>query len=182
MESKIIIPNEITKRIIKEELPKCIGDLDIFIVNGFYLDSIPEDKKKFPMVIVETTQYQNNNSDYTYYETESTSSGTEKMFRITSKVQRLVTRIRVFSNNIFNHDPQMIAKKIHMHFAYPYSKKLKGDMQIIGVGSLLEISSGISYDDVKGYTVSIEYDMMEHFVEEVEFAEKTEVTVTIEGL
>ncbi|MGL5712967.1 MAG: hypothetical protein ACRCX2_08105 [Paraclostridium sp.] len=169
---------DINKRIVNEVRNTILKDNTLQIINGADLHKIPETQLKFPRLIVEFVNY--NDSDYDYTKSEYNSSEDVVKFEI-EKIPRLTYRFRAYNDSSNNQDILVILSKIHTFYSNPYQYKLNGDIQIIATDSILQISSGVEYDYTLGFQFTMDFNMSEKFIMDIDFATSIEATLNVKS-
>ncbi|MGL5189266.1 MAG: hypothetical protein ACRC7S_06380, partial [Cetobacterium sp.] len=146
------------------------------IINGEDLHKIPENQLKFPRLIVEHTGY--NDSDYDYTNSSFNSDRDVIEFEI-EKIPKVTYRFRIYNDssnsiNIFN-----LLNKIHVFYSNPYQTKLKGDMQVVATDMIMQVSSGINYDYTLGYQFTMDFNMSEKIIMDIDYAEELNVKLRV---
>lgn len=172
----MINTRQLTGNIIMEIRNSILKDNTLQIINGEDLFKIPESELKFPRLIVDFTGY--NDSDYDY--TNRTFDSTEDVIKFEiEKIPKLTYRFRIYNDSKNKINISEILGKIHIFYSNPYQIKLKGDMQVIATDTILNVSSGVDYDYTLGYQFTMDFNMSEKVIMDVDYANKLGIDLTV---
>lgn len=169
---------EINKQIVSEVRNIVLKNNELQIINGLDLHKIPESQLKYPRLIVEFVNY--NDSDYDYIKSNYNSTEDIIKFEI-EKIPKLTYRFRAYNDSSNKIDILEILSKIHTFYSNPYQNKLNGNMQVIVTDSILAISSGIEYDYTLGFQFTMDFNMSEKFIMDIDFATSIEATLNVKS-
>lgn len=169
---------ELTKQFVKLISDEILNGIDIQIINGYDLLKIPEKALKYPRLIVDMVGYDDSNYDYM----DQTYNKNEDVIDINVlKIPELTYRFRVYNDSKNNIDMLDVISKLHFYFANPYRYIFQGNMQIIRVGMIVDVSSGVDEDYVVGYQFTMDFIMEEKDTLKIDYADKFNFETTIKN-